>query len=261
MIPVDLTFGKDGLPPLTQRQERRARPTSVHHGTIDSWDFSLTASPTTSLYKRPAFLRKTSKGIDDSSPIPGGEGVFEFEAEVNDILSSPDSVNVAKEVDNLIPGPLDLESDVTPSPPEMASSVSSASSSPVSEGIGTSAPFMPPPIDSQMAAVLTTTSSASNPIPVPSCRDSNPSTESHNHRIPSSNPDPSLLPALINSSLSPLHPSTSAPPNLAPPLQHQSLWRKLTGGSGGSLKTEDDKQKKGYLSRKASDALVKTAGE
>ncbi|KAI0762730.1 kinase-like domain-containing protein [Fomes fomentarius] len=41
-----------GLPPLTQRQERRKQPSILTHGTIDSWDFasSLPASPTTSVY-------------------------------------------------------------------------------------------------------------------------------------------------------------------------------------------------------------------
>ncbi|KAI0961116.1 hypothetical protein AcW1_000284 [Taiwanofungus camphoratus] len=41
-----------GLPPLTQRQERRRQPSVMTHGTMDSWDFpgSMQASPTTSVY-------------------------------------------------------------------------------------------------------------------------------------------------------------------------------------------------------------------
>ncbi|KAI0823117.1 kinase-like domain-containing protein [Trametes gibbosa] len=44
-----------GLPPLTQRQERRKQPSLLTHATMDSWDFSssLPSSPTTSVYSRP----------------------------------------------------------------------------------------------------------------------------------------------------------------------------------------------------------------
>ncbi|KAI0336203.1 kinase-like protein [Cubamyces sp. BRFM 1775] len=44
-----------GLPPLTQRQERRKQPSIHTHATMDSWDFSssLPGSPTTSVYGRP----------------------------------------------------------------------------------------------------------------------------------------------------------------------------------------------------------------
>ena len=35
----------EGLPPLAQRQELRKRPSSTSHNTLDSWDFSLSLSP------------------------------------------------------------------------------------------------------------------------------------------------------------------------------------------------------------------------
>ena len=60
-----------GLPPLTQRQERRKQPSILTHATMESWDFSLSlpASPTTSVYshhRRPMNL------------LPQ-DGVFEME--------------------------------------------------------------------------------------------------------------------------------------------------------------------------------------
>ncbi|KAI8983412.1 kinase-like protein [Trametes punicea] len=60
-----------GLPPLTQRQERRKQPSIHTHATMDSWDFSssLPASPTTSVYSRPHRPKST---------VPP-ESVFEIE--------------------------------------------------------------------------------------------------------------------------------------------------------------------------------------
>ncbi|KAI0757347.1 kinase-like protein [Daedaleopsis nitida] len=60
-----------GLPPLTQRQERRKQPSILTHATMDSWDFSasLPASPTTSVYshhRRPLNLHPP-------------DGIFEME--------------------------------------------------------------------------------------------------------------------------------------------------------------------------------------
>lgn len=60
-----------GLPPLTQRQERRKHPSIIAHPTMDSWDFATTiGSPTTSVYSH-------SKARPKSS-IPAS-GVFEIE--------------------------------------------------------------------------------------------------------------------------------------------------------------------------------------
>jgi len=53
-----------------------------------------------------------------------------------------------------------------------------------------------------------------------------------------------------------LHPSASAPPNLAPTSTSPSLWRRFTGGISKS--DEESKTKKGFLSRKASDVLLRT---
>ncbi|KAI0768637.1 kinase-like domain-containing protein [Trametes elegans] len=60
-----------GLPPLTQRQERRKQPSIHTHATMDSWDFSssLPGSPTTSMYGRPHRPKST---------VPP-ESVFEIE--------------------------------------------------------------------------------------------------------------------------------------------------------------------------------------
>ncbi|PIL30941.1 hypothetical protein GSI_07110 [Ganoderma sinense ZZ0214-1] len=62
-----------GLPPLTQRQERRKQPSIHTHLTMDSWDFSasLPASPTTSVYSH----HRRLMGL--VSP----EGLFEMEGE------------------------------------------------------------------------------------------------------------------------------------------------------------------------------------
>ncbi|RPD81649.1 kinase-like protein [Lentinus tigrinus ALCF2SS1-7] len=69
-----------GLPPLTQRQERRKQPSILTHTTIDSWDFSpsLPSSPTTSVLghvRRPKSL------------LPP-ESVFEMEDDQGDDADS-----------------------------------------------------------------------------------------------------------------------------------------------------------------------------
>lgn len=60
-----------GMPPLTQRQERRKQPSLLTHATMDSWDFSasLPSSPTTSVFGRQPRPR---------SAVPPGS-VFEIE--------------------------------------------------------------------------------------------------------------------------------------------------------------------------------------
>ncbi|KAL4247279.1 protein kinase superfamily protein [Abortiporus biennis] len=61
-----------GLPPLTQRQERRKQPSILTSATMESWDFSVTsmASPTTSVHSRQSKRPK--------STLPS-DGVFEIE--------------------------------------------------------------------------------------------------------------------------------------------------------------------------------------
>ncbi|KAI0374526.1 kinase-like protein [Pilatotrama ljubarskyi] len=64
-----------GLPPLTQRQERRKQPSIHTHATMDSWDFSssLPASPTTSVYSR-AHRPKSAVPPESVFEIEDGDG-------------------------------------------------------------------------------------------------------------------------------------------------------------------------------------------
>jgi serine/threonine-protein kinase OSR1/STK39 len=241
----------DGLPPLTQRQERRNRqPSIITHGTMDSWDFSLTASPTNSVPTRPGQLRKTSfasvrKSTDSSSSTPGPEGVFEFEAEVDVTV---DSVNEDDEqqMEPFVSDP--------PSPPELSPSPSSSSmSSPSPSGATMSAGTSVPDaalISSKDPTMSTIVASTSLPVPVPFHPDS-----VETHLRPPGPSEPSSLPLPTSAPL----PSTSAPPNLPQTSSSPSIWRMLTRNASGTVKAEDQtKGKKGFLSRKASNALMRT---
>ncbi|KAI0666309.1 kinase-like protein [Trametes maxima] len=73
-----------GLPPLTQRQERRKQPSIHTHATMDSWDFSssVPGSPTTSVYSRLHRPKSTVPPesvfeIEDGAPGPSGDAVEE----------------------------------------------------------------------------------------------------------------------------------------------------------------------------------------
>ena len=68
-----------GLPPLTQRQERRKQPSIYTHATMDSWDFSpsLPASPTTSVLghvRRPRSLLPPESVFEMEDGQDNGEG-------------------------------------------------------------------------------------------------------------------------------------------------------------------------------------------
>ncbi|KAI1797547.1 kinase-like protein [Ganoderma leucocontextum] len=68
-----------GLPPLTQRQERRKQPSIHTHPTMDSWDFSvsLPASPTTSVYShhhRPMGLVPPDSVFEMEGEAPAEDG-------------------------------------------------------------------------------------------------------------------------------------------------------------------------------------------
>ncbi|RDX56242.1 kinase-like protein [Lentinus brumalis] len=68
-----------GLPPLTQRQERRKQPSILTHATMDSWDFSpsLPASPTTTLlshHRRPRSLLPPESVFEIDDGTVHGEG-------------------------------------------------------------------------------------------------------------------------------------------------------------------------------------------
>jgi serine/threonine-protein kinase OSR1/STK39 len=74
------TVFKEGLPPLTQRQERRATRHLTHVSTVDSWDFALSShSPTSTIPHRrpipedtlsptPEYQEKFDFGDDDEAP-------------------------------------------------------------------------------------------------------------------------------------------------------------------------------------------------
>lgn len=250
----------DGLPPLTQRQERRAHQSTITtHGTIDSWDFSLTASPTTSIPTRPGYFRGTSfasvrKSADSSSLTAGPEAVFEFEAEVD---ATVDSVDVVKEDDEeqmelFASGPL-VPPEISPSHSLSSSSVSSPSGAATSAG--TSAPDAGH-IPTGDATKSTSLGPISLPVPVP--RHVDPHSDIETQKRPNSIPGASIFSSLSTQTSAPL-PSTSAPSNLAQASSSSSIWRKLKGSGSGNPKAEDPtRAKKGFLSRKASDALVRT---
>ncbi|KAH8086656.1 kinase-like protein [Cristinia sonorae] len=61
-----------GLPPLAKRQERRKQPSIISPRTLDSWDFSGTSSPTTSVYGPPAYRHR---------PLDFPLALYEFEGE------------------------------------------------------------------------------------------------------------------------------------------------------------------------------------
>ena len=249
----------EGLPPLTQRQERRSRPSAiVTHGTIDSWDFSLTASPTTSLPIRPGHLRKTSytspRQSTDSSSSVVAEGVFEFESEIGVIAASPsDGVDIIKKNDEQ---QLEL---LTPCSPDISPSPSSSSMTSPSGAATSAETSVPDALPSLPTSTTMSTVIGSTPLPVPVPAHSDTHADVETHLRPSSTPSPSVPPHKPSSlplPTSALQPSTSAPPNLAQPSSSSSLWRKLTGSTP---KAEDEvKVKRGFLSRKASNALVKT---
>lgn len=244
----------DGLPPLSQRQERRSRPSAISaQGTIDSWDFSLTASPTSSLPLRPGYLRKGSHGSvrkSTDSSAAGPESVFEFEEEVGARVRSPvNNVDVVNEDDEQ-----QTEQSVSdpPSPPDDSPSPWSSTSS----GNGTSVENVAP-ILIQGSGKSTVIGSTSLPVPVPSRSDSQPNIETY--LLPSS-----IVGPLVSSSSSPipisgLVASTSAPPNLSQALSSASIWRKLTGNVNVHPKNDEEvKVKKSIFSRKANDTLVGT---
>jgi hypothetical protein len=191
------------------------------------------------------------------SSAAGPESVFDFEEEVGARVGSPvNNVDVVNEDDEQ-----QTEQSISdpPSPPDDSPSPSSLSVS-TSSGNGTSVETSVPdvaPISIQGSTMSTVIGSTSLPVPVPSRSDSHPNIESYLR--PSSIPGP-----LVPSSSSPipisgLVPSTSAPPNLSQTLSSAKIWRKLTGNANAPPKNDEEvKVKKGFFSRKANDALVRT---
>lgn len=218
----------DGLPPLTQRQERTVLPAAIRtHGTMDSWDFTLTASPTASFRLRPAHIRRPSqanKGADAA-------GVFEFEAEDtqydSDSKSSEDAAD--PQLEAYVAEPL--------SSPEVASSISSQSSVAPSPNTAEYTTASDADADPGPKRPDIEHPSSSRSLPVPK------HAGSRNSALPNSNPaapSPSL---------------PSAPDKRPAPSGSGSFWRKITGGPDGAPRHPPTaKSVKGFLSRKAVEA-------
>lgn len=222
-----------GLPPLTQRQERTALPPSaITHGTMDSWDFSLTVSPTGSLSLRQARLLRASlanRGLDS-------EDVFDFEGDQEDVGVSPGVSEDEEQAKDREDAQVHEHGHEPLSTPEIASSVSSRSStapSPTAQSTTSSEEEEP-----KMTRTGITHSSPPQPVPVPK------GTSSHSSAQPNSNPALPASPEKLSSTGT--KPSTSAP----------SLWRKFAGGPAeGAVKDGTSaKNMKGFLARKASEA-------
>ncbi|OAX44846.1 kinase-like protein [Rhizopogon vinicolor AM-OR11-026] len=86
----------DGLPPLTMRQERRRRqPSMVSHGTMDSWDFSVTetnpCAPSTHSVSRSGSFNIGSDNRHESVH-PDIHPRFELPNRANDINEQPTSI-------------------------------------------------------------------------------------------------------------------------------------------------------------------------
>ncbi|KAF7975745.1 hypothetical protein HWV62_8525, partial [Athelia sp. TMB] len=223
-----------GLPPLTERQERKVLPPSViTHGTMDSWDFSLTMSPTASLTRRPGYLRGASlvgTGLDS------GE-VFDFD--VDEEVHANQEARRADEKPVSLGGDSQMQThgDEPLLTQEIAFSVSSQSSTTHSYTV--QSPTNAKDGDSELSrpGVGPSSELPSQPVPVPK------RVSSHNSAQPNSDPAVS-------------QPVKLSPPSIQPATSAPSLWRKLTGGpiQGAAKDGASAKSMKDFLSRKASEA-------
>ena len=74
-LPIINQPSLEELPPLTQRQERRKRPSSTFYNTLSSWDFSSTLSVSV---KRPLSISRNSLPHPDDVPR-AADSVFELD--------------------------------------------------------------------------------------------------------------------------------------------------------------------------------------
>ncbi|KAI5991592.1 kinase-like protein [Pisolithus albus] len=80
-----------GLPPLAVRQERRQSPPSVtSHGTMDSWDFSLSAIGSIPPSVNGAVNSRVPQGVRNFSSPPSLKGSFELDSFQRSVLSRKD---------------------------------------------------------------------------------------------------------------------------------------------------------------------------
>ncbi|KAI6045032.1 kinase-like protein [Pisolithus marmoratus] len=111
-----------GLPPLVVRQERRKLPPSLtSQGTMDSWDFSLSAIGSISPSINAAINSRAPQGARNLSSSPNLRGSFELDSFQHSVLSRKDpypQINVATPEDRLeeyFPDPhVTTATDITP---------------------------------------------------------------------------------------------------------------------------------------------------
>ncbi|KAJ6519459.1 kinase-like domain-containing protein [Mycena sanguinolenta] len=156
------------LPPLTQRQERRAARVATLHGTIDSWDFATTLnSPLRHSGEEGHFNEEPVFEMDgegrkvkrQSYRFSNTRGVLEIEPESQELDSEPE------------PAP-ELESESEPEHwKERPSSPSEPSSDPEPSSSSMSSPASPPPTSYPTGVAnfedLTLFPPPSLPVPVP----------------------------------------------------------------------------------------------
>ena len=198
---------------------------------MDSWDFSLTMSPTASLTRRPAYLRGASlvgPGLDS------GE-VFDFEVDEEDVYVNPEASMDEKAASLGEDLQVQAHRDEPLLTQDIALSVSSQSSTTHSPTI--QSPTSAKDGGSELPRPNITPSSSSQPVPVPKRASSRTSAQP--------NSDPAVS-----------QPVKLSPPGIQPATSAPSLWRKLTGGptQGAAKDGASGKSMKEFLSRKASEA-------
>lgn len=148
MFPICLDFGiwlislPEGLPPLAQRQERRALPSAASPNSIDSWDFATTVhSPhLTALRKRIAADH-------------GDEGVFSMEEESDPESSTNHNRTVSWRESHLVELEEGHQLDEVGLALEPAASSSTSSSSLHSSSLDEGPPFPEPSSDTEASDV------------------------------------------------------------------------------------------------------------
>lgn len=220
-----------GLPPLTQRQEKRRVPSLMTHATMDSWDFSIRGdemfgsptSPTSTVYSTHSHLRRPRNTLSE-------ERVVELDSE-GDPARPP--LTAEEETENAAAYARRIRAKHGSASHARSRSVSWASD----EGFGGSAQNTqahPDPIAEveMLSSSLKSSNSIPPPGPSPTALPDAPSDEK---LVAKNAPPPSSSPPRTESDLSDSSHSISTdpsepvtPPSLvAPP--STALWRKLVG--------------------------------
>ncbi|KAG6817609.1 hypothetical protein H0H87_006237 [Tephrocybe sp. NHM501043] len=200
------------LPPLTQRQERRALKNSLTLQSFDSWDFATTVM--TAPY--PGLFRRLT---DDTLVVAkDNDGVFEMDNDLSQHKAATDPQRHSKELSWV-----DNHSEVIKNPTGVSSTPSSSSSSSSESNFASNA------VLSSSSTSLSGSSPSPSGIPIQSIIDFTSNKDVAN--ISDSAPISSL------SSSSSSHTSSSSSSFFASP--HQGLWRKVKSNVRGASSRND----------------------